>query len=362
MQRGGGCKDTWIVAGEKSRVASARAPANVVALRAAEPPRPAAGALPSRAADGLFWVGRYAERAGGGMRLLRTLLLGVTDTVRPWTPQEVQALLGPAGATPRALLPTIEAELADAARANGILGNLQHLARAASAVRDYLPPDCWRVVAALSRVPSMAAVRSPPSRLLRRLDELMTLAAALWGTIEENMPRDAGWRFLEIGKRLDRAIGLVALLRRAAAAAAPGDAIEGGGDDRLLGALLAASGRRGAIAGRADGTLDRRAVLELLVRDQSNPFSIGFQITEIAMHLAALPRPIASTSSAGEAAAARAGALAQAALDLLPRSTDDSSARITALTAGLAPLESMLPDMSNLLTEAYFLHVSARPA
>jgi uncharacterized circularly permuted ATP-grasp superfamily protein/uncharacterized alpha-E superfamily protein len=364
MQRGGGCKDTWIVAGEKSRAAGARVPANVVALRAAEPPRPAAGALPSRAADGLFWVGRYAERAGGGMRLLRTLLLGVTDTVRPWTAQEVQALLGPAGApgaTPRALLPTIEAELADVSRPNGILGNLQHLARAAGAVRDYLPPDCWRVVAALSRVPSMAAVRSPPSRLLRRLDELMTLAAALWGTIEENMPRDAGWRFLEIGKRLDRAIGLVALLRRAAAAA-PSDAIERGGEDRLLGALLAASGRRGSIAGRADGTLDRRAVLELMVRDQSNPFSIGFQITEMAMHLAALPRPIASTSSAGEAAAARAGALAQAALDLLPRSSDDSSARIAALTAGLAPLETMLPDMSNLLTEAYFLHVSARPA
>jgi uncharacterized alpha-E superfamily protein len=190
----------------------------------------------------------------------------------------------------------------------------------------------------------------------------MTLAAALWGTIEENMPRDAGWRFLEIGRRLDRAIGLVALLRRAAAAAAPADAVERGGDDRLLGALLAASGRRGSIAGRADGTLDRRAVLALLVLDQSNPFSIGFQITEMAMHLAALPRPIASTGSAGEAAAARAGALMQAALDLLPRSMGDSASRIAALAAGLAPLESMLPDISNLLTEAYFLHVSARPA
>jgi uncharacterized circularly permuted ATP-grasp superfamily protein/uncharacterized alpha-E superfamily protein len=364
MQRGGGCKDTWIVAsGNRAPAAGARAPANVVALRGAEPRRPAAGALPSRAADGLFWVGRYAERASSGTRLLRTLLIGVTDSTRPWTPEEVQPLLSlaaPAAATPLALLPTIEAELADTSRSNGILGNLQHLARAAGAVRDYLPPDCWRVIAALSRVPTMAAVRSPPSRLLRRLDELMTLLAALWGTIEDNMQRDAGWRFLEIGRRLDRAIGLVLLLRRSIDAGAAAERVRGA-EDRVLGALLAASRLRGSI-GSGDGTLDRRALLELLVLDRGNPFGIAFQIAAVVTHLAALPRPVAVPSSAGEAAAARARELAQAALDLLPRSIADSAARIAALSAELAPLESMLPEISNLLTEAYFLHVSARPA
>jgi uncharacterized circularly permuted ATP-grasp superfamily protein/uncharacterized alpha-E superfamily protein len=367
MQRGGGCKDTWIVSGAGAWRDRRRMSANIVSLRATGLRLPIAGALPSRAADGLFWVGRYAERANGGMRLLRTLLLGVTDGARPWTLEEVQALLGPAGSSegsPLALLPVIEAELSDASRTNGILANLQRLAQAAGGVRDYLPPDCWRVVAALSRVPALAPSRTPPARLLRSLDELMLLAAALAGTIEDNMQRDAGWRFFEIGRRLERAMGLLTLLRRSAAAAPPEDDARRGGEDRLLAALLAASGMRGSTAGRPDGTFDSGAVLGLLLLDPGNPFSVAFQVTAVLDHLRALPAPAVDAAGlASDTAAPRARELAQTALHLVYRAVAfETPARITSLDRALAPIDKVLPELSNLLTEAYFLHVSARPA
>lgn len=70
MQQGGGCKDTWIVGATPPGTRRTDADmAKVVPLRTGGAYRATADRLPSRAADGLFWVGRYAERVYGGARL-----------------------------------------------------------------------------------------------------------------------------------------------------------------------------------------------------------------------------------------------------------------------------------------------------
>ena len=390
MQHGGGCKDTWIAGDGPLAAPTASENPNVVSLRGVEHRRESPGALPSRAADGLFWVGRYAERANGVIRLLRTLLLGITDAARPWTMREVEPLLALAVSldlVPRlefghwqapalGLIPVIQSALTDPAHPNGAWANLQRLANAAAGVRDRLPPDCWRVINALARAPATPLNRPAPARLLLRLDELVMLGAALWGTVDDIMARDAGWRFLEIGKWLERAINLLAIIASASKAASRKDE-EGGpiDEDRLLGAIFAVAGLRAPGVGRSDGTLDRKAALSALLTNESDPFSIAFQLGALSAHLRALPPPSGGAPAAnldGAAAITEALDLAQAARDAIfaalrdgPALLDEAAKRggtIRSLHAALLPIAAMLPEISNLLTEAYLTHVYARQA
>jgi uncharacterized circularly permuted ATP-grasp superfamily protein/uncharacterized alpha-E superfamily protein len=389
MQRGGGCKDTWIVGAASSgrQLDAAVESAKIVALRQPGIRRPVAGELPSRAADGMFWVGRYAERVGSAVMLLRTVLLGITDAAAPWTQAEAEpvlqlaealdvvpalALVG-ARAAMLDLIPLIHAAVGDAANPHGLPGHLRRLAISVAGVRDHLPHGCWQIIAALTHEPAPPRAQRPlPAPLLLRLDELAMLGAALWGTVDDTMQRDAGWRFLDMGKRLERAIGLVTIVHAAASvsrrAEADGRRVD---QDRLLAAMLTAAGLRGTVPGRPDGTLDRPAALAALLINDSDPFSLDFQIAAVSGHLGALPRP-GSATMAGVNAVSRALELAQTARSLLaaalgggrvggrPEGTPPSSA--PALQAALAPLQGLLPEISNLLTRAYFDHVVAQPA
>ena len=383
MQRGGGCKDTWIV-GASARIEQREPtadPDNVVALRHAGIRRPVAGELPSRAADGLFWVGRYAERLSCAVRLLRRLLLGITDAAAPWTSEEAEPVMEIAAvlgllptpdmvglrATVLDALPLIQAALDDGDHPSGVPAHLRRLANAAAGVRDHLPPGSWEIIAALSRVHAPRLSRPLPARLLLRLDELATLGSALWGAIEDTMPRDAGWRFFEIGKRLERAVTLVTILGAAAAgsrrAESAGRRLD---EDGLLAAVLVAAGLSAATPVRPDGTLDRQAALVALLVSDSDPFSLDFQIAAVAAHLAELPRP-GVTTVAGESAVARALEMAQSARSALAAALGDGriagrAETIAALYTTLAPLQTLLPEISNLLTRAYFAHVLAQPA
>jgi uncharacterized circularly permuted ATP-grasp superfamily protein/uncharacterized alpha-E superfamily protein len=388
MQRGGGCKDTWVLGAAASgrRLDAVADSAKIVSLRQPGIRRPFAGELPSRAADGLFWVGRYTERAGSAVMLLRTVLLGITDAAAPWTQAEAEPVLQLAGALnvvpalafvgARAamleLIPLIHAAVNDAANPHGLPGHLRRLAIAVAGVRDHLPFGCWQIIAALTREPAPRVQRPLPAPLLLRLDELAMLGAALWGTVDDTMQRDAGWRFLDMGKRLERAIGLMAIVHAAAAvsrhAEADGRRLD---QDRLLAAMLTAAGMRRTVPGRPDGTFDRPAALAALFINDSDPFSLDFQIAAVSGHLGALPRPGAATTASANAVS-RALELVQTSRSLLAAALGEGRggsrtegmppSSVAMLQTALAPLQALLPEISNLLTRAYFDHVVAQPA
>ena len=142
----------------------------------------------------------------------------------------------------------VQAALLDPAHPGGVIANFQRLINSARRVRDRMPHDCWRIFMALERhiqEPVGPVVRVPPVRLLLRLEELITLSAALAGAVSESMTRDAGWRFLEIGKHIERAITLVEMMRglpKSPDAEAGGRPIE---ERRLLAAILALTDPRG---------------------------------------------------------------------------------------------------------------------
>ncbi len=377
MQRGGGSKDTWVLAG-----AAAERGGNVVTLSEAAARRAPASELSSRAASGLFWLGRYAERTDGIVRLLRSLVSGLTDAARMWTAHDVEPLLNlgiwlrlmPADlaqGAPPALTPLVEAALADAEHPAGVQANLQHLHRAASGVRDRLPPDCWRAVTAYAGQSPLPSGAVTPVQLLLRLDELVTLGAALWGAVEEAMPRDAGWRFLEIGKRLERAIHLVAILRGASEAPAFRSAAPRLAEDRrLLSAILSLTGARGPTGSRPDWISDRFAVLNAVLTSHSDPRSLLFQLAALDGHLAALPRA-GAVAGAGRVSAERTRELVAAAEAMLPEiiamvapgsGQAAHAGEAGQLRTAFAHLDLLLPEISDRLAHAYFTYAYARPA
>ncbi|MDX9767792.1 MAG: circularly permuted type 2 ATP-grasp protein, partial [Ectothiorhodospiraceae bacterium] len=280
-------KDTWVLAAaEKRHGLPSAAPASADGGRAA---------LPSRAAEDLFWFGRYLERTESTARLLRTVLerhaeaqggVPATDAVltqllRALT-QVTTTYPGFVGegsderlADPRAELGAL---LCDAGRAGTVAFTVHALHRAAYGLRDRLAADTWRLVDGLHAVfRSVPAQASPGSEAL--LDLALVHVFALSGQLQEGMRRDVSWAFLDLGRRLERAWLTLALLR-ATCVRVPAD-----GATALIEAVLAASDS--LLAGRARADV----ALHLLLLDDAHPRSVAFQLACLQRHAADLPVP-----------------------------------------------------------------------
>ena len=341
MQRGSGSKDTWIPGGgahADTRPARARGGLG--------------GALPSRLADGLFWLGRYAERADNVLSLLRGVAVRLVDVERPWGDAELLVLrrlmawqnLWPAELSTlpdtdgRHLARAVHAALHEPGLPDGVRATLQRLARCASSVRDRLAPDLWRVISDLEQTSGQRA-RLSPSALLERIETLVLGQAALVGLEEETILRGPAWRFLRLGRWLERAQFLLALvqwLARAAEDPEAGPVVL----DLLLELGESASGYRERFAAAPE----RGPALAHLLIEESNPRSLAFQLGEIARALAQLP----PGGPAAEAAAATIAALREDLGRTVPMTLDATFAET------LGPMAAALRGLSDLLTRAYF--------
>ena len=176
----------------------------------------------------------------------------------------------------------------------------------------------------------------------------MTLLAALEGLIAESMTHDQGWRFLDIGRRLERAAHVILLLRTALGERA---AREG----PMLEALLEVAASSTTYRRRYLATLQVRPVVDLLLCDETNPRSAVFQLETLAAHMGALP---------GRGAHAPRGPEQKLLLSAL---TDLKVADVTELCdlerrerprllALLDRVGAHLPALSNSLSAAYFNH------
>ena len=387
MQLGSGSKDSWVEVTTGEVEMSPPPRNNVAALPQLNIRRTASEELPSRVADGLFWVARYAERSDSIVRLLRTLLIGVTDAIQPWRYRDAEPILNLAAW--RALVPLIEhpqsfqpislvqAALLDPNHPSGVIANFQRLINAARRVRDRMPHDCWRIFMALDRHIQEPVKSAPPVRLLLRLEELITLSAALQGAVGESMTRDAGWRFLEIGKHLERAITLVEMMR--GLPKSPDGEIGGRPmeERRLLAAILALTDPRGGqgasnVGGTEpwEGGFDRAGMLQAVLANEADPRSLVFQLSSLVELLSALPRPSGSLpSNRGliDSAVHIAISARDAVPDAIINACQQRGGRIgddmgDPLRPAFARLDILIPQISDLLTQAYFTHVLIRSA
>ena len=139
--------------------------------------------------------------------------------------------------------------------------------------------------------------------------------AALAGLAAENMARTASWRFFDLGRRVERAVGVGRLTRAFGSDAASAE-------DLTL--LLDLTNAAITYRQRYPQGLAALAVRDLVVLDGANPRSLAFQVEAIAAHLAALPvlsddgmaepQQCEATALAGAVAIATAATLDGAAL------------------------------------------------
>jgi uncharacterized circularly permuted ATP-grasp superfamily protein/uncharacterized alpha-E superfamily protein len=379
MQRGGGSKDTWAL--------SERPVAPVSLLPAAGAPvrlNRGGSDLPSRVADNLFWLGRYAERAEGLTRLLRGVLARLTETSGLAESTEIHVLLravtmmsgsppGFVGEGADARFAAPEAELLavvyDLNRSGSVAAVLAALSRLAGTVRDRISRDMWRVVSDLAELRVAHAFdihsgtrgalfhegngRSPTlSEALDQLDRTVLTLAAFSGLSTDSVTRGDGWRFLDLGRRLERALHTVSLLRNTLVfVISP--------EGPLLELLLEIADCSMTYRRRYQGSLQAAAVLDLLLADESNPRSLAFQLAAVTDHVEHLPRDDDGAARSVEQRL-MLGALTSVRLadaDRLAES-DSQNCRM-GLENLLNEVARGLPAVSDAITQTYLSHLQA---
>lgn len=266
MQRGGSAADVWIVSDQPVESVS-MLPEAVGGAYA----RMKQGTLPSRAADNLYWLGRYIERAEGLMRLLRAHHARLAETADPEAPLIAHLDLHlknlgitPSEGVPRGLLDTLNAAI-------GSAGN----------VRDRFSTDGWLALNDLARTARrMDGTVQPGDDSARAMGVLLRKITGFSGLVHENMYRFTGWRFLSIGRSLERSQAMSGLLAWLGDPAAPEGALDLAVE---IGDSVMSHRRRYAIS------TTRETVIDLLALDAMNPRAVLYQLTELRDQIAYLP-------------------------------------------------------------------------
>lgn len=276
LQQTGGSKDVWLPAVTETGPVRDR-PVIPVEVR-----RPAPG-LTSRLADNLFWIGRYAQRAESTCRIARCIIQNLSEEPG-WVEQaETTPFLttlerfwqwkGDESQPTESLLAV---QLADPENPGSLPAILKRLHALAATVREQVSSDTWRVLNWLGEL-AEAAVRADDLPL----DETILALSALNGLMSEAMPQGYGWRFLDLGRRLEAGFYLSRLGAETLRISL----------DQKLGhyeLLLEALDSRVTYRQR-NAVLRIPPVLGLLFCDESNPRSLASLLAGALEHVRQLP-------------------------------------------------------------------------
>ncbi|MDV7141527.1 circularly permuted type 2 ATP-grasp protein [Tropicimonas sp. TH_r6] len=264
MQQGGQVADVWVIGQKTERAASL--------LRSDESfERSPPAALPSRAADNLFWLGRYVERSEHMVRVLRARHARLAESDMPDAPLPLFAAryLENLGCTSVEAVPS---ELVDSVSA--ALGSAGHVA-------DRFSVDGMLALSDLTRTVREFSERvTPGDDAARAMGVLIRKLNGFAGLVHDNMYRFEGWRFLSIGRALERASTMSTCLAAFADPAAPAGALDMAVE---ISDSVMTHHRRYTVA------TNRATVVDLLALDELNPRSILCQLGDIDAHLAHLP-------------------------------------------------------------------------
>ncbi|MGD8235494.1 MAG: circularly permuted type 2 ATP-grasp protein [Chromatiales bacterium] len=359
-QAGGISKDTWVLATEPEKQASLlgeRQHAVYVPERN--------GAVPGRVADNMFWTGRYAERAEFVSRLLRLtlqfletgegagtqafdrLLKAVTTQTMTW-PGFLKLPAGDSEAARNELCRVI----CDRSSPGSLMQTLSSFLRSARSIRDRLSSDTWRIINDIDDE-SNALYSIKPGNIIDALDEfdnLITALTAFSGLTLENITRGRSWRFLDMGRRIERALQISRLLESMLSTS------RGIDDESLL---------RDSVLTVVDSLMTYRRryredaeiplMLDLVICDENNPRSLAYQMTRIEEHVAGLPdkRDTGSRNDIERLALETATLVRLADINRLSTTSDQTGSR-ELLHEFLGVLAERLPALSNAITAAYF--------
>jgi uncharacterized circularly permuted ATP-grasp superfamily protein/uncharacterized alpha-E superfamily protein len=275
MQRGGRSKDTWVLSegpvnAEFSLLSSTVSADQLVGSNAT---------LASRAAENLFWFGRYGERCDATARLLRVALGHVLEngvgrgggTPPAWALAQRLGVVETSRYTGRALRRAATHE-------EGALNQrLRQLSRVAFSLRDRMSVDHWRTLNRLIADPVFE--REPGLPLtLAWLDRAITTMMTLAGFVVDGMTRGVGWGFVSIGRRLERLATMCSAVQVAM----------NEGRTHELDWLLDFADSSVTYRSRYLAAPEWLPVLDMVVREEANPRSLAFQAKGLAEFVAKL--------------------------------------------------------------------------
>ncbi|MEQ1884580.1 MAG: circularly permuted type 2 ATP-grasp protein [Bryobacteraceae bacterium] len=362
MQLGGGSKDTWVLTSADEHHASRAGHVQVT-----EPRRP--GELPSRVADNLFWVGRYAERVEAGVRLVRSLLPALSseeDFGRAASLETIVHLLSGMGYLPPETLNVSIAQqrwqaerllgnmVYDPTRSSGIGWNLKQIRRVTWQLKERLSQDTWRVLQQLDRDFSSTPPATADQRLVTAmglLDHAIVTLSAFGGLLMENTTRGYGWRFLDIGRRLERALQMTEMLK-VGVAQGPFE------NEPYLDLLLQIADSSITYRTRYLTALRTEFVLELLLTDESNPRSVAFQLLTLLDHVENLPWQAVETEKPVEIEVAQRILQTVRTAQCEDLATRDALGNMGELEELLGRIKTDLYDLSDALTARYLSHLT----
>jgi uncharacterized circularly permuted ATP-grasp superfamily protein/uncharacterized alpha-E superfamily protein len=395
MQSGGGSKDTWVLSeGPVQRVTLLKPPGREVRVERA------AAEVPSRVADDLFWLGRYTERLEALLRLLRCALRRLSgEASGEFSPERLiivpllqrLQVISKAGSTPAGAaaptaggsaatpasptpaappaasasttgapatgafhysIPDFEREMLSLVyksnREQGVRSLVNRIRQIAATVRDRFSADTWRIFTELHGHSRVRPRRLPVADALTLSNTLITDLAAFSGLANENMTRGHGWRFLDFGRRVERAKSITRLVR-AALAVDPRSPL-------LLESLLEIADSLMTYRRRYFTQLQLHSVLHLLILDDTNPRSLAYQLAALADHAAHLPEDRAGRAATREARQVEAMQTSLARIDLVELAASRSGDALDAIDVALGTVENNLGALSDGITQHYFSH------
>jgi len=282
MQRGGSSADVWaITTGEVDHVSLLHPHLTPESLMQRK------RLVTSRAAENLFWLGRYTERTENALRLARLTLdclhgedpssvplmswlgqMAVANTlVLPGVPTPLQA--------PRVFERALIDSLGSTRHATSVGFYLRALKMAASSVRERLSQEHWRII---TRAEEMLFARFaehrqrgdfPVQQALSILKDTSDHMAAITGAQTDRMSRDDGWRLLSIGRHIER----LGFLSTALNLALDCKTLE---TDSGFDAMLELFDNAITFHAEFQQSRDMAALVDLLVIDSDNPRSVSW--------------------------------------------------------------------------------------
>ena len=374
VQSGGTSKDTWVLASEPIQPLSLLAPESRHDLFAIHQ-----GELPSRVAENLFWLGRYAERSESIIRLLRAvflyllspdddygddynrdclnnLLRAVTDITETYP-----GFVGK-GAAQRLDQPDEEllSILLDRSRSGSLAFTLNALLYSARSTRDRISPDIWRVFNDIDT--GLRQLQTPHDRLhftgpdndtlnsaLDELNQLLITFSAFTGLAIDSMTHGQGWSFLMLGRRLERAQQTLRLLIATITATDHEDTL-------LQEYLLRICDSLMTYRSRYRSQIRLLPLLELLLQDEKNPRAVGYQLKHIQRDIDSLPgmdHLFSYKRNERRLILEAVTTLRLARIEELLTVTDGERLQ---LKQRLEHLNQLLPQLSDALSNSYFRH------
>jgi uncharacterized alpha-E superfamily protein len=303
----------------------------------------------SRIAESLFWIGRYVERADDTARILDAFLARILED--PWVDEDAacQSLLAVLGTAPphNGRLnagDVLELMGFSVDNPSSIAGALSAARENARGARETISSEMWECLnVTWHALPTrrLSAERLGPALFLGFVRER---AAVLTGLAESTMSRDDGWRFLVLGRNLERVDMTARLLTIQAVTAGPSELPLAGSQWRTV---LRACGADESFLRTHGGAVVPQRVAEFLLLDRLFPRSALHALTEAEECLEALAP---TTERAGMADAARRP-IGQARTRL---EYSDAATLLDELPSHLRALQRSCASASAAITARYF--------